>query len=55
MHFEHHGYVCIGAFDGADDQPFYHSVTDTPDKVDNAFHAQVVRMVLATVVAAAGT
>src|SRR6185312_8776322 len=54
MPFEHFGYVCIGAFDGADDQPFYHSTTDTPDKVDRSFHADVVRMVLATVLAAAG-
>lgn len=54
MPFEHFGYVCIGAFDGADNQPFYHSVTDTPDKVVSAFHADVVRMVLATVVGAAG-
>jgi peptidase M28-like protein len=54
MPFEHFGYVCIGAFDAADDQPFYHSVTDTPDKVNSAFHADVVRMVLATVVADAG-
>lgn len=54
MPFEHFGFVCIRAFDGADNQPFYHSVTDTPDKVNSAFHADVVRMVLATVVAAAG-
>jgi Zn-dependent M28 family amino/carboxypeptidase len=50
MPFEHFGYVCIGVFDGADKQPFYHSTTDTPDKVDAGFHAEVVRMVVATIV-----
>ena len=54
MPFEHYGYVCIGAFDGADGQPFYHSTTDTPDKVHAGFHADVVRMVLATMVEASG-
>jgi Zn-dependent M28 family amino/carboxypeptidase len=49
MPFEHFGYVCIGVFDGAGNQPFYHSTTDTPDKVDAGFHAEVVRMVVATV------
>jgi Zn-dependent M28 family amino/carboxypeptidase len=49
MSFEHFGYACIGAFDGADRQAFYHSSTDTPDKVDSHFHAEVVRMVIATV------
>jgi hypothetical protein len=53
MPFEHYGYVCIGAFDGADGQPFYHSGTDTPDKVNPGFHGEVVRMVLATTVGAA--
>ena len=49
MPFEHFGYVCIGAFDGADKQPFYHSTTDTPDKVDGRYHVEVVRMVIATI------
>jgi Zn-dependent M28 family amino/carboxypeptidase len=49
MPFEHFGYTCIGVFDGADGQPFYHSSTDTPDKVDAHFHAEVVRMVIATI------
>jgi hypothetical protein len=35
-------------FNGADGQPFYHSTTDTPDKVDASYHAEVVRMVAAT-------
>jgi Zn-dependent M28 family amino/carboxypeptidase len=48
MPFEHLGYICIGVFDGADGQPFYHSTTDTPDKVDATYHAEVVRMVVAT-------
>ena len=54
MPFEHYGYVCVGAFDGADGQPFYHSTTDTPDKVNGAFHAEVVRLVAATIVTLAG-
>lgn len=54
MPFEHYGYACIGAFDGADSQPFYHSATDTPDKVNAGFHADVVRMVLASLAETAG-
>jgi len=48
MPFEHYGYVCNGLFDGADNQPFYHSVDDTPDKVDLTNCVEVVRLVVAT-------
>ncbi len=54
MPFEHFGYVCIGAYDGADALPFYHTVNDTLDKVDMSFCAEVTRMVLATVLTVAG-
>jgi hypothetical protein len=54
MPFEHLGYVCIGAFDGADTAPFYHTVNDTLDKVDMGFCTEVIRMVLATVLTVAG-
>ncbi len=49
MPFEYYGYVCIGAYDGADIDPFYHTSNDTLDKVDMGFCAEVTRMVLATV------
>lgn len=54
MPFEHFGYVCIGAFDGADAAPFYHTSNDTPDKVRVSFCAEVIRMILATVLTVAG-
>jgi len=47
--FERLGYPVVGAFDGADKRSFYHTALDTPDKVRAPFHAEVVRMVLATV------
>lgn len=49
MPFEHFGYVCIGAYDGADSLPFYHTGNDTLDKVDMSFCTEVTRMVLATI------
>jgi len=54
MPFEAKNYICIGGFDGADSAPFYHTNNDTIDKVDMAFCAEVIRMVLATVLTAAG-
>lgn len=54
MPFEHFGYVCIGAYDGADSLPFYHTVNDTLDKVDISFCTEVTRMVLATILTVAG-
>jgi Peptidase family M28 len=54
MPFEAAGYVCVGAFDGADSEPFYHSSHDTLDKVDVGFCVQVARLVTATVLTAAG-
>jgi monoamine oxidase len=48
MPFEHYGYVCTGLFDGADNQPFYHSSNDTPDKVSVPNCADVVRLLVAT-------
>lgn len=46
--FEAKGYACIGAFD-ADENPFYHKSSDTLDKIDFSHFAEVVKMVLATV------
>lgn len=54
MPFERQGYVCIGAFDGSTVAPFYHTVEDTLDKVDTRFCTDVARMVVATVLKAAG-
>jgi monoamine oxidase len=48
MPFEHYGYVCNGLFDGADRQPFYHTSSDTLDKVDMSACTQVARLVVAT-------
>lgn len=55
MPFEYFGYVCIGAYDGADAEPFYHTANDTIDKVDVGFGTEVTRMVLATVLTIAGS
>ena len=55
MPFEYYGYVCIGAYDGADAEPFYHTADDTLDKVDMGFCTEVTRMVLATVLTIAGS
>lgn len=49
MPFEAKGYACIGAYD-ADENPHYHTTGDTPDTLDAAHFAEVVRMVLATIV-----
>src|SRR5262249_684979 len=54
MPFEHFGYVCIGAFDGADSAPFYHTSSDTLATVNMDFCTEAIRMVLAAVMAAAG-
>jgi beta-phosphoglucomutase-like phosphatase (HAD superfamily) len=48
MPFEAKGYACIGAYD-ADENPHYHKTGDTPDTLDPAHFAEVVRMVLATI------
>jgi hypothetical protein len=49
MPFEAQGFACAGAFDGADTAPFYHTEEDRPDLIDAAYLADVVRMMLATV------
>jgi monoamine oxidase len=54
MPFEHYGYVCNGLFDGADNEPFYHTSTDTVDKVDTGTCTQVARLVIATALSFAG-
>jgi Zn-dependent M28 family amino/carboxypeptidase len=53
MPFEAKGYACIGAYD-ADENPHYHKTGDTPATLDYAHLADVVRMVLATIVVVAG-
>lgn len=53
MPFEAKGYACIGAYD-ADENPHYHKTGDTPDTLDAAHFAEVVRMVLATILSVAG-
>jgi len=49
MPFEKKGYVCVGGFDGADTTSFYHSSTDTIDKVDISFLRNVIRAVLGAI------
>lgn len=48
MPFEAQGYACIGAYD-ADENPHYHKTGDQPQTLDYEHFADVVRMVLATV------
>ncbi len=54
MPFEHFGYVCIGVFDGADAEPFYHTSSDTLVTVNMGFCTEAIRMVLATILTSAG-
>lgn len=49
MPFEAEGFACIGVYN-ADENPAYHTTSDTLDKIDFSFLREVVRMVLATVV-----
>ena len=49
MPFEANGVVCVGLFDGADEAPFYHDVTDTIDQVDASYCAAAARAALALV------
>jgi Zn-dependent M28 family amino/carboxypeptidase len=44
MPFEHFGYVCVGLFDGADGEPFYHTQNDTEDKVSTSLCLEIVKM-----------
>lgn len=46
--FEAKGYACIGAYN-AEDNPFYHKSTDTQANIDFNHHAEVTKMVLATI------
>lgn len=48
MPFEAKGFVCIGVYN-ADENPVYHTTSDTLQKIDFAFLRQQVQMVLATV------
>ncbi|HYR84340.1 MAG TPA: M20/M25/M40 family metallo-hydrolase [Terriglobia bacterium] len=47
--FEAKGFACIGAYN-ADENPFYHKSSDGLDNVDVGHLAEVVRMVLATII-----
>ena len=49
MPFEAVGYPCIGLYDGAADQPFYHTTSDTVDKVHLPSLAEVTRLVVASI------
>jgi Peptidase family M28 len=44
VHFQECDYVCVGLYDGADNQPFYHTSNDTPDKVNTGFCVEIVKM-----------
>ncbi|HJS65476.1 MAG TPA: M28 family metallopeptidase [Nitrososphaeraceae archaeon] len=50
-HFEAKGHVVIGAYDGSaeDENPHYHSATDTPDLINWIYLTSVTKMVLATI------
>ncbi len=49
MPFEKLGLPCIGLFDGADTEPFYHKGTDVIGTVDAAYCAEISRLVVATI------
>lgn len=49
MPFEEKGFACIGVYN-AYDNPFYHTTSDTLDRIDLANFTEAVKMVLATVV-----
>jgi hypothetical protein len=49
MPFEQLGIACIGLFDGADNQPFYHDSTDGLGTVDVNYCAEATRLIVATV------
>ena len=54
MPFEAQGFACIGIYDGGADGPRYHSSSDIAAAVDFDRLAQVTRLLIATVVTAAG-
>ena len=50
--FEKRGYVVVGAYDGSattDKNPHYHSISDTPEKIDWNYLTSVTKIVLATI------
>jgi hypothetical protein len=47
MPFEARGYVCTGVYE-ENENPYYHTSNDTPEKVNHSFVASVAKMVLAT-------
>lgn len=47
--FEAIGVPCVGLYDGADGQPFYHTGDDSPAVVDPAYCAEVARLVVGAV------
>ena len=50
--FEKRGYVVVGAYDGSaktDQNPHYHSISDTPEKIDWNYLTSVTKIVLATI------
>lgn len=49
MPFEHFGYVCIGVYDGADGEAFYHTMNDTPEQVNTGFCVEIAKMLTAFV------
>ena len=53
MPFEAQGYPIVGLYEG-EGYPDYHKMTDTPDKVDFAFVAEVAKLTLATLLYEAG-
>lgn len=50
--FEKRGYIVVGAYDGSAEtkkNPHYHSVSDTPEKIDWDYLTSVTKIVLATI------
>lgn len=50
--FEKRGYVVVGAYDGSaetEQNPHYHSISDTPEKIDWNYLTSVTKIVLATI------
>jgi Zn-dependent M28 family amino/carboxypeptidase len=51
--FEKRGYVVVGAYDGSaetEENPHYHSISDTPEKIDWNYLTSVTKIVLATII-----
>lgn len=49
MPFEGAGYPCVGFYDEGGDEPFYHSINDTPGEVDRDRMLQTAKILVASI------